>query len=225
MADLEWYTIAILVVTIIISGAIGAFSQAAISGYRNKKPSIGTRIDFWSRFENSFGASYLPNCLLITDGVKEYKYNSLHHAQVQISNESKQDFDILKFGITLSDDNFAVYAEVQSSDRHHHIEQLTPVTFAEPKSQVDFIVQPLNRGDSYFLRLLILTSEDKEHPGEIDISSPQAVCFVDLPTVAELIEEAANRASIRLGPFRISLGRLARRVLTSSTVVIGTKKR
>jgi hypothetical protein len=90
------------------------------------------------------------------------------------------------------------------------------LTFADPKSQINFILHPLSRGNAYSLRWLILTCEGKERPGEINLSSPQAVCFANLPTVAELVEASANCTHISVEPLRISLGGLARKVVGSS---------
>ncbi|MFB2878779.1 hypothetical protein [Floridanema aerugineum] len=56
------------------------------------------------------------------------------------------------------------------------------------------------------MRLLIKVSQDSQVPGEISITSPEAVSFINLPTIAEIVEQAASRALLGLGPFQISLG-------------------
>ncbi|HEY9810069.1 MAG TPA: hypothetical protein V6D13_12140 [Halomicronema sp.] len=99
--------------------------------------------------------------------------------------------------------DLAIYIESQASDRSHEIEQLTFVNFAEPKTELDFILRPFNRGDSYFLRLLIITPEPKKQPGKIHFSSPQPIEFVNLPTITEVLEKTAASTSIALGPFNL----------------------
>ncbi|MBE9225397.1 hypothetical protein IQ264_08130 [Phormidium sp. LEGE 05292] len=58
------------------------------------------------------------------------------------------------------------------------------------------------------MRLLIKVSENSTVPGEIYITSPEAVSFVKLPTITEVVEQAASQASIGIGPFQISLSSL-----------------
>lgn len=207
MADIHWYTILFIALTILLGGILGAGIQSAISAYRNRLTSISSRVDFLPKFEESGGSSKLNTQPVLTDGKTEYQYNSLHQAQIQLSNQSTEDFESFQFGITLSPDDVVVYLESQSPDRHHHLKQLTPVTLSEPTSQIDFILRPFNRGDSYSLRLLIKAAETREEPGEIQLTSPEAVRFVNLPTVVELVEETASRASISLGPFQFSFDR------------------
>lgn len=205
--DIHWYTILILAVGIVISAAIGAIIQAAISAARNKKPAIGRRVDLSPTFEDTVGASRESNPLTISDGNTQYKYNQLHIAQIELANQGTQDFDKFELGIALDKDDVAVYVEAQLPSRHHHLEQLTSPTFDDPKSNLDFILHPLNRGDAYALRVLILTPEGKQKPGEINFSSPLPVRFTDLSKVGEMVEEAASRASLALGPLSISFNK------------------
>ena len=205
MPDLHRSTILIIGLILSLGGAIGALLQAVISAYLAKKPSISKRVDRWPKFEQPLGASSLDAHPIVTDGKSEYKYHNLHHVEVQLSNKSKQDFGDFQFGITLFGDDVALYIESRSPDRHHKVEQLTPTNLSEPKSQIDFNLRPFNRGDYYSLRLLVKTSEEKQAPGKIEISSPLAVRFLDLPTAAEVAEQTARRASIKLGPFKFSL--------------------
>jgi hypothetical protein len=65
-------------------------------------------------------------------------------------------------------------------------------------------LRPFNRGDSYSLRLLIISHEPKKQPGEIHFSSPHSIEFVNLPTITEVLEKTAASTSIALGPFNLS---------------------
>ena len=204
MANLQWYTILLIVIILFSSGAIGAFIYAAISLYRNKKQVIASRVDVFPTFEDTFGASGLRTYITISDGQKEYQYEELQTVQIELLNQGKQDFNEFKFGIALSSGDVAVYVEAQSPDRHHQLEQVTPISFTEPKSEIDFILHSFNRKDSYLLRLLVVTSEKSKPPGDIKFSSPEAIRFVDLPTSEELIKKVAPSTSLALGPFNIS---------------------
>ena len=206
MSEFRWYTIIIIAIALGASSAIGALIYAALLKYRNRVQPIGRRVDISPTFEDPIGASCLRTQLVFSDGKKNYKYEDLHIVQIQLSHQGDLDFEEFKFGITLSPGDVAVYIEAQSPDRNHQVEQLTPLKLAEPKSEIDFVLRPLNRTDTYSLRLLIITNEVGKDPGEITFSSPQAVNFVALPTVLEVVENAARSAAISVGPFSISLG-------------------
>lgn len=204
MTDIHWYTILLIAVIILGSSAIGAVIYAAISAYRNKKQAIASRVDVFPAFDDTFGASGLRNHITISDGQKQYQYEELQTVQIELLNQGKHDFEEFKFGIALSSGDVAAYIEGRSPDRHHQLEQVTPITFTEPKSEIDFILRPFNRKDSYLLRLLVITSEKDKQPGEIKFSSPEAIRFVDLPTTQELVKKVARSTSLALGPFNIS---------------------
>lgn len=204
---INWYAIIVIGVLLSIGAVIGALLQAAISVYRNKKPIINTRVDVLAKFNAMFEPDLLDTYkIIVTDGAKEYEYNSLAQVEILVTNKSQQDFPDFKLGVKLSNNDVAIYAESKTTDRHHNLKLLTPVTLTEPKSELDFLLQPFNRGDSYSFRLLMKLCESHQVPGEISITSPEAVSFIHLPTIAEVVEQAASRASIGLGPFQISLG-------------------
>lgn len=205
--DVNWYAIMIIGVIFTVGAVIGALLQAAISAYRNKNPIINTRVDVLAKFNPLFESDLLDTYkIIVTDGTKEYEYSSLAQVEILLTNRSKENFPEFKLGVKLSADDLAIYAEAETVDRHHHLKLLTPVTLNEPQSEMDFLLQPFNRGDSYSLRLLIKVSENSQVPGEISITSPEAVSFINLPTITEIVEQAASRASIGIGPFQISLG-------------------
>jgi hypothetical protein len=55
------------------------------------------------------------------------------------------------------------------------------------------------------LQLFIVTAPEKERPGEIELSSTEAIRFVATPTITEAIAEAARYVTfIELGPVRVS---------------------
>ena len=197
--------ILIIAIALPIGGVIGALIYAAIDAYRHRQQPIGRRVDTFPHFEDLVGSSSLRKNITISDGHKFYKYEHLHIIQIQLSNQSDLDFDEFKFGITLSDDDGAIYIESQSPDRHHQVEQLTSLGKDAPQSKVDFALRPFNKRDTYSLRLLLVNDKIKSSPGEIDFSSPEAVKFVALPTVTEVVGQAARSASLSLGPLSISL--------------------
>lgn len=202
--ETHWLTISIVAIAIAIGGLIGAFLQATIAKAKNVKPAISRRIDVFDIFEDPIGTTRSRQQISLSDGEKNYQYDSLQIVQVQISNQGIQDFEKFQFSINLSEDDVALYIEAKSPDPDHRVEQITTITFNQPKSKLDFIVSPLNRGDAYYLRFFIVTPDGKNQPGKIELSSPEAIRFVNLPTLAEIVQDTASRAAISLGPFQVS---------------------
>jgi hypothetical protein len=200
------YTILIIIVALVGGAAVGALIHAAIHTYQNRLQPIGRRYDVFPKFEDLKGASCLRTNLTFSDSQKQYQYDQLQIVQIQLSNQGDKDLERFEFGMTLSEGDVAIYIESQSPDRHHQVEQITSLSCADAKSEIDLILHPFNKTDTYSLRLLMITAEPNKEPGEIKFSSPEAVKFVDLPTTKEVIENAARSASLSFGPFSISLG-------------------
>ena len=204
MASISWYTLLFATIIFAGGGVIGVLIYAAISAYLSRKAKIGCRVDTVPIFEDISGASYSRSQIEISNGSKAYSYDNLQVVQVQLQNQSRQDFDQLEFGITLSSDDVIVHIEVNSPDRHHVVKQIDSLSFAEPKSKIDLSLQPFNRDDLYTFRLLGITAEPCQALGEINFSSPVAVRFVDMPPIQEAIKETAKSTTISLGPFSFS---------------------
>lgn len=204
MAGLHWYTIVLIISALLSSAVLGFLLHFIIAANSHKLQRIGRRVDFLTKFNPPLGASLLPHQITLSDGENQYKFEQISVADIHFNNQGTQDFEELNLRLTLSEKDAAIYIESHSSDRSHEIEQLTFVNFAEPKSEIDFILRPLNRGDSYSLRLLIISSEPLQEPGQINFSSPQAVEFVHLPTITEVLEKTAASTSIAIGPFNLS---------------------
>ncbi len=200
----HWSLIILLAIALVIGGVAGAFLYAAVMTYRYRQPPIGRRIEVFPTFADICGGSCSRSQITISDGDRDYPYNDLQLIQIQLANQSHHDFEHLQVGISLPDNQGVVYVEVRSPDRSHQIKQLTPLSFAEPQSQVDLLLCPLNREDHYSLRLFVILPQTEESIGQVTLSSPQAVQFVDMPTVKEAVEEAAKSTSISLGPFSFS---------------------
>lgn len=209
ISDLRWDTIVIVLAAgIALAGALaGALIQTAISNFRKQKEPIGRRVDTFPTFKDPAGPSSRRSQITLSDGQNSYKYEEVQLVQIQVNNQGDKDFDTFKFGITLSPGDVAIYIETDSPDRHHQVEQLTPLSFAEPKSEIDFVLSPFQKTETYSFRLLVVTSEMNKDPGKIEFSSPESVRFVALPTLVEIAEEAARSASVGVGPFSISLGK------------------
>ena len=204
MASLHWYTLLFATLIFLGGSAIGALAYALISAYRHRKPKIGCRVDRAPLFESLGGTDTPRSQIEISDGEQTYSYNHLQIAQVQVQNQSKQDFDHFELGLTLAAEDVVIQLEVQTADRHHLVKQLDPFTFSQPQAKADLILQPFNRDDTYTLRLLSITAQPNQRLGEITFSSPVAVRFADMPLIEETIKDSVKSTTISLGPFSFS---------------------
>lgn len=203
MTQNSWYFLLPLVAVALISGSVGALLCAGVSAYLNRKPAVGRRVDILPKFEDLYGvASQLD--IVISDGLKTYQYSNLHTVEVELANQSRQDFDQFEFGITLSSGDTVIYIEAQPIDRHHWIKSISVPTFVRPQPSVDLVLQPFNRNDAYKFRLLVITTEVCCYPNKIVFSSPLAIRFVDMPTTQETMKKAARVMSLSIGPFKLS---------------------
>lgn len=193
-----------ILVTALLSSMAGALVYAGLSTYRQRPQPIGHRVDVFPDFATPVGAICSRSQVIVSDGQQAYRHDELHLIQIYISNEGDQSFEEFIFGITLGWGDVAVFVEAQSEDRQHKVKQLTPISFAEPQSELDFLLYPFSRRDSYSLRLLVLIGDGKQQPGEISFSSPESIRFVKMPTIDELVKETARFSSISLGPFDLS---------------------
>lgn len=204
MLDLHWSNFLIIAVTALTSSTAGALIYAGLKTYRQRRQPIGHRVDVFPAFDTPLGATWARSQLLISDGQQSYSYADLRLVQIYISNEGDWNFDAFHLGLTLAAGAAAVFAEVNSDDRHHQVKQLSPASFAEPQSALDFLLLPLNRGDSYSLRLWVLLEEGKAELGPITFSSPEEVRFVQMPTIEEILQETTDLSSVGLGPLQLS---------------------
>ena len=208
MTDVQWYHI---VIPLIGGGAIGAIISAIVSAIRNRVQPVGRRIEFIPIFKETLGVSSLRTKITISDGQNDYKFDNLFIAQVQLVNRGNRDIAEFRFGITLSSDDRVIYAELHSQDRHHIVKQVSELSLSNPVSDIDFILQPFNRGDSYSLDLFTVISEGRDKPGTIQLSSPHPIKFVDMPAIGEVMLEVARQlGSIYIGQLGISVERRRR---------------
>ena len=209
MTDLQWLLTHwyFLVLPFVGGSILGVLAYAALAAYRSSNRPISRRVEFLVKFANTLGTSTLQSQLMLSDGQVDYPYNRLHIGEIQVDNKSRHCFEEFKLGLTLSPGDLAIYVEARSQDRHHQVQQLTPLSFAEPQSELDFVLRPFYPGESYSLRVFVITSTEQDKPGEITFSSPQDVHFINMPTIAEVVEQAARSAAIQIGPFKMSFYR------------------
>ena len=72
--------------------------------------------------------------------------------------------------------------KVDSLDRHHVGELITPIAYANPVNELDFVLKQFNRGEVYTINTYVTY---KKAVGEIKLSSSHSTIFVELTTSDE----------------------------------------
>lgn len=200
--EIQWVPVA---VSLVGGGAAGAVITAIVTSVRNRRQPIGKRAEIIRLFKDGLGHPSLTTRITVSDGTSDHHYSNLFIAELLIANRGNQDIPAFRFGVTLLEGDQAIYVQPQTADRHHELKVVTPVCPDTPRSEIDFEASPLNRGDSYTIRLYITMPEGKGEPTPIRFSSAHAIKFVEMPTVSETLAEIAGSASVSFGPIVMSL--------------------
>lgn len=186
-------------------GAVGAVITAFVTSYKSRVQPIGKRVEVSPLFTSEFGGPTFSTSVTVSDGTTDYKFPNLHLAEIQLVNRGNRDLAAFTFGITLSGSDRAVHVDPQSLDRHHMATLKVACTPASPSSVLDFELRPLNRGDSYTIRLFLVVGGTEPQPLVIGTSEP--VRFTEIPSVAETMAVAVSTLSLRVGPLEIRFPR------------------
>lgn len=189
--------------SIIGGGAAGAIITGLVTSYKARILPIGKRIEVSPLFTSDFGGPNFTTCITVSDGTTDYNFPNLHVAEILLINRGNRDLSSFSFGITLSGKDKVVHVEPLSQDRHHVASLINTCTPMAPSSALDFKLCPLNRGDSYTLKLFIVAEADE--PTALSISSPEPVRFTEIPSVAETLAAVASTMPINLGPLELRI--------------------
>ena len=188
-------------------GAMGAIIKTAVSSYRSRVQPVGRRIDLLPIFRASGSDSSLRAEISITHEGSTRTFKNLFLAEIQVVNRGNQDLERFEFGATLSEGDRCIHVEAEPPDRHHSVLQPSAPTPQALAQEVDLILEPFNRQDSYTFKVYVVIPEEHSEPGTIILGSPSPIRFVDMPTMGELLAASVGEAAIKVGPLRVGLGR------------------
>lgn len=213
MAEILWWQV---LPALLGGGAAGALINAAFTARRNRIQPVGRRIEVTPIFRQANGSSGLRARIAITDGQNTSTFENLFIADVQVVNRGNSDIEEFPFGVTLSGGDKCVHVERFPPDRHHLIIQEKAVTPQDLQSEVDFILKPFNRKDSYLVKLYIVIPEGATDPQPIGLGSSKPIKFTEMPTVAETLSKAVSGVSVSVGliDFTASLKPTVKRHIT-----------
>jgi hypothetical protein len=171
-----------LIAALIGGGAMGAVITALVTRHRNRRQPIGYSKDIINAFKHEPEFSSLQIVLMENDN-PQILAKSLSIARFTFINKGNQDMEQFNFGITLGGTSIAVQTKEETPDRHHIFRVLKGASVINPTNELDFELQPFNRGEKYSLSVYFTYNDS---PGPVDISTHHSTTFVELGTPGEL---------------------------------------
>lgn len=202
MQEINWVTV---IVALLSGGAMGAIISALVTSYRARVQPVGKRIDILPLFQSAGPDTSLQAKVVITSDGRTRTFQNLFVAEIVVVNCGNRDLGQFAFGVTFSDGDKCIHVDDSSLDRHHKVTQTIAASPLTPASEVDFVLEPFNRRDSYTLKLYIVVPEQNPSPGTISLGTSCPVRFVNMPTVGEQLARSLKDAVVRIGPLRIEL--------------------
>jgi hypothetical protein len=93
-------------------------------------------------------------------------------------NRGNKDWVQFSFGLTLQRSHTAIFASVETPDRHHQLTLAVEVSPSSPSSELDYTCIPFNRGDEYVVKLYAVAHQANPlAEGDIRLGSAEAVRF------------------------------------------------
>ncbi len=189
MSTTQW--IIGLVVVLVAGGAMGALITAVLTKYRNRRQPVTYTKEVIEIFKKN------PEYPLLQASVElageeaglSHEINNLSVARITIKNTGNDDIARFDFGATFKGTDRAIDVKVDTPDRHHKIDVLTKVNAMEPKEEVDFALQPFNRGDEYKLSIFF---NYVDLPQPITVSTAHSTKFVETNGSNGSLEESSK---------------------------------
>ena len=183
-----WLAVIAIAGSLLGGGMMGSIITLLVTNYRNRRQPIGYSIETIDVFKQN---PEFPSMRAFLD-VGEDPETGVDHAhavlanfsivRVKVVNKGNQDIAVFKMGITLEEDTDAFDIKVETLDRHHVGEILTPINIADTKNELDFSLQPFNRTDLYTMSVYVMY---KERVGPIKLSSAHSTRFVEIGSFKE----------------------------------------
>jgi hypothetical protein len=120
-----------------------------------------------------------------------HHFQHLAIIQLELTNSGNADIPTFNLGINLPEGNGIISVQYQSPDRYHiakYSPEVSPVSYSD---QLDFVLEPFNRADTYSLTM-VANSFDKDLGKKIKLSKKQSVKFVDASLIDKLKSETAD---------------------------------
>jgi hypothetical protein len=171
-----------LIISLVSGGAFGALITIVYTQYQKRKQPVEYNIKTNTIFIPADISKDHETSITISGNdieAKEYKFNNLFLAILEVKNTSTIDFENFKFGVFLSNNRNIVKIEFSTLDKKHELNILPKVNFENTRNEIDVELNPFNRQEKYELKLYISGGENYITNGEIEISTKHAIKLVE----------------------------------------------
>lgn len=184
-SSINWTLTAQIAAALLGGGAMGAIITATITYYRNRRQPVSYKKEVIEVFKKNPDYDSLQALLMVGSNPSGpgFPVDNYSVARFTLTNKGNQDIGEFEFGVTLEGSNEAVDIKVGAPDRHHVMKVLTSVSLATPTKELDFILQPFNRGDTYSFNVYFTY---KDSAGQIHLSSPHSTKFSEIISTGDL---------------------------------------
>ena len=205
MSEIQQWQLIIGICALFVGGLGGAIFTYFATSYRNRVQPIGHSIDVIPILKPNEDKTKLNTKIVVEDEIDgQHEFRNLFLYDVLLINKSNQDIRDFTIGVTLQNGDKAIYADVETPDRHHTAIS-TKVTPENPLSEIDFTLSPFNRGKAYSLKVYVVIPDGSSNPSEIDLSSPHSIKFTPIRGLPELVAEAIAGTSVNLAGIRLTI--------------------
>lgn len=186
-SDFPWLPVLAIVGSLLGGGMMGSIVTLLVTNYRNRRQPIGFSTEIVDVFKQNPELPSLRAMLQFALPEETEVFGSMMLAnlsiiRVKVTNKGNQDFAEFRMGITLEDETEAFNVKIESSDRHHLGEVLTPIAYENPTNELDFALKPFNRGDPYTINVHVTY---KKAVGPIKLSTAHSTKFVEISSLNE----------------------------------------
>jgi hypothetical protein len=169
-------------------GAMGAIIAAFINYLKNRRQPVGYQKDTIDIFRKKRDHPKLAARLLAREHPfgtgPEQEIDTLSLARVSLTNLGNQDLAKFTFGITMSEGSKIIDMRMKEPDRHHVMKVIMPEDRAKPLTELDFTLEPFNRGEKYNVSIYFTYGEN---PIDITVSSPHPTRFINLRNMSVIV--------------------------------------
>ncbi|MGE5626905.1 MAG: hypothetical protein ACM3X7_02180 [Solirubrobacterales bacterium] len=172
-------------VSFLAGGAMGAIITQVATSVRNRIQPVGYKCESIPLFRKNLEGSTLITNVTISDEGVEYAFENLFVVNIEMINKGNKDFDKFTFGVTLDKEDKIINIEKKHFDKFHDINIIDEVSPKQPLNEVEIILKPFNRKDTYNIRMYVVIPEKNQQPSELQFSSPHSVKFTSMPSLGE----------------------------------------
>ncbi|HZE72961.1 MAG TPA: hypothetical protein VE135_25905 [Pyrinomonadaceae bacterium] len=194
MTTTQW--VITVVAGVLGGGLAGAALKEVIQNRRNRKQPVGYTMEVIDIVRKGVNFPKFAQLIVLQHPLGfggQKPVDNLSLVRITVQNKGNQDYKEFLFGVSLEGGNKAVEVRFNGPDRYHSIKikldenirlldekDVDEQEPTEPLKNVDFILEPFNRRDTYNVEIFFTYDGDR---GNVTLGSPHPTTFVKMEGV------------------------------------------